>query len=364
MSSDRSGAVGEATAAAAAASTADAADAADGGLPQSAEYDAQADDPWFAPGSKVAASPGSADTYPASAEPDSDASIGADGYARQAEWFLRTGRAGLHPDSAPSWDEASARPGEDHHEVRHTAAGAPPWAGETTAVSASTPPPWENGPWPGPDGLKSPGSGDVGDNARTGNRGMDSAATESDAASVAAGNWDLDGTAAMGTPALWSARAVVTTGLIPLVVPGLVVGVLSLRQAGSQAMRRASWLAIGASVAWALIIILIVVGVSGGAPANCGSYPPAVHQAYEKAMSDLRSNAPASVQAADLESSASLANASAASAGQIGVRTALFSMANDMAQARADVLARRPIPVSLRHHLDGDAVVPAGSCSS
>ncbi|HSR85497.1 MAG TPA: hypothetical protein VLM11_15085 [Streptosporangiaceae bacterium] len=360
MSSDRSGAVGEATPAAAAASTAD---AADGGLAQSVEDDAQADDPWFAPGPKIAASPEGADAYPASAEPDSDASIGADGYARQAEWFLRTGRAGLHPDSAPSLDEASAKPAEDDHEVRHTAAGAPPWAGETTAVSASTPPPWENGPWPGPHGLKSPGSSDVGDNAQTGNRARDSAATETDAASAVADNWDVNGAAAMGTPALWSARTVVTTGLIPLVVPGLVVGVLSLRQHGNQAVRRASWLAIGASVAWALIIILIVVGVSGGAAASCGSYPAAVHQAYEKAMSDLRSNAPASVQAADLESSATLANASAASAGQIGVRTALFSMANDMAQARSDVVAGRPIPVSLRHHLDGDAVVPAGSCS-
>jgi hypothetical protein len=168
----------------------------------------------------------------------------------------------------------------------------------------------------------------------------------------------LDGTG----PVRWAPRTVLMAGLVPLVVPGLVVGFLSLRHAG-QAVRKAAWLAIGASVAWAVIIIAVVAGVSGGSASNCTGYPAAVHQAYEKVMTDMSGNATASVQAADLESAASLANSSAAAAGQIGVRTALFTMANDMVQARADVAAQRPIPAALRQHLADDGVVPAGSCS-
>jgi hypothetical protein len=104
--------------------------------------------------------------------------------------------------------------------------------------------------------------------------------------------------------------------------------------------------------------------LSGGGAQSCGGYPAAVHQAYEKALSDLSGNAPASTQAADLETAASEANANAAAAGQIGVRTALFAMANDMTQARDYVLARRPIPATLQQHLTDDGVVPAGSCAS
>jgi hypothetical protein len=332
MSSDRRGSVGDAPGPASAAATAD------GPADQDVDDDAQPDDPWFAPGPKRVeltsggTSPGEAAT---------------DGHASQTDWFLRTGRAGLHPDSEAAWDEASEEPPADHHEIRVTAAGAPPWAGETTAVSASTPPPWETGPWPGPNALRSqrarPSSGE-----QTG--------TPADAA--------LDGTGPVATPARWSARTVATAGLMPLVVPGLVLGFVSLRQAGSEAIRRASWLAIGASVAWAVIIIVIVASVSGGSAANCNGFPTAVHQAYEKALTDLRSNAPPSAQASDLETAANLANASAAAAGQIGVRTALFTMANDLAQARADVVARRPIPALLRQHLAADGAVPPGSCTS
>jgi hypothetical protein len=162
----------------------------------------------------------------------------------------------------------------------------------------------------------------------------------------------------------WPARTVVTAGLIPLVVPGLVVGILSLRQPGGRPVRTASWLAIGASIAWAVIIVLIVAGISGGSAGSCGGYPAAVHQAYEKAMTDLSDHAPVSVQAADLDTAANRANASAAAAGQISVRSALFVLANDMAQARADIVAHRPVPASLRQQLAAEGAAPTGSCAS
>jgi hypothetical protein len=80
-------------------------------------------------------------------------------------------------------------------------------------------------------------------------------------------------------------------------------------------------------------------------------------------QTDLSGHAPASVLAADLETAASLANSSAAATGQIGVRSGLFTMADDMAQARADVVAGRQIPATLQQHLTDDGVVPAGSCA-
>jgi hypothetical protein len=143
-----------------------------------------------------------------------------------------------------------------------------------------------------------------------------------------------------------------------------VIGFLSLRQAGSDAVRKAAWLSICASIAWAVIIIVIVTSVSGGSAASCTGYPAAVHQAYEKVLTDLRSNAPASAEASDLETAASLANSSAAATGQLGVRNALFTMANDLAQARADVVAGRSISAVLRQHLTADGALPSASCSS
>jgi len=206
----------------------------------------------------------------------------------------------------------------------------------------------------------------------------------SPAGSAALDGTTLDGTAPDGTalygsaqdsaglgrpgagigPDRWPPRTVVAAGLIPLVVPGLVIGFLSLRQTTSEAVRRASWLTIGASIAWAVIIIVIAASVGGGSAGGCGRYPATVQRAYEKALSDLTSNAPASVQAADFQQAASLANASAAATGQIGVRTALFSMANDMSAARGYVVAGRPISATLRQHLADDGTAPSGSCAS
>jgi hypothetical protein len=257
---------------------------------------------------------------------------------------LPTGRAGLLPESmtVESDDDESAV----SHEARVESAGAPPWAAVTPDALASMPPPWETGPWPGPEALGARGAG------------------QATAASLAR----PDGTDPRGASpppgggSRWTARTVLTAGLIPLVVPGVVLGVLSLRSSAGPAVRRAAWLAIGASIAWAVIIVVVVASTGGGAGV-CGGYPAGVRQAYQQVLSDFSKHAPRSVQAADLEIAASRANASAAAAGQVGVRTALFTMAGDMAQARADILARRPVPVALRQHIGQDGTIPAGSCA-
>jgi hypothetical protein len=407
MSSDSTGAVGDTAASAEQVTGA----AASSGGPAGPGPDDRADlaDPWFAPGPKVdttdldgdAAGADAAGAVAAAADaayPDTDGadtggpgagsaeaagaeSAGAEaagaeavnaslanGHAAvQAEWFLRTGRAGLLPDSmtVDSADDASAS-----HRERVQAAGAPPWTADTADALASAPPPWETGPWPGPGALAGAQAGveegqpDSPGAAANGVRAAGEAARG--AASLAAHPAAPDPAARGVSPAAgsrWSARTVLTAGLIPLVVPGLVLGILGLRQP-AQPVRRASWLAIGASVAWAVIIVLIIAGTVGGSAAACGGYPAAVQQAYGKAMADVRGHAPAAVQAADLETAASRANASAAAAGQIEVRTALFAMANDTAQARADIMAHRPIPAALRQHLVTDGAEPAGSCAS
>jgi hypothetical protein len=351
MSSDGTGAVGEA---ATEAEDTEAVAAPDTGSADRVTADqAQLADPWFAP-------------EPSAHRQDADgasADAAAAQTAQQAEWFLRTGRAGLMPDAMTvGWDndDATVDPPADRG-VRVEAAGAPPWAGEAADALASAPPPWETGPWPGPGGLSSL------DPAATGDAQANGSAVAGGAVNGGpSGRGSRPGTggASMAGQGRWSARTVVAAGLMPLVVPGLVLGILSLRRPSGPAVRKASWFAIGASMAWAVIIILIVAGTSGGSAPSCGTYPAAVHQAYERALADLSDHAPASVQAADLGTAANLANASAAAAGQIGVRTALFALANDMAEARADVVAQRPVPAALREHLVKDGAPPAGSCAA
>jgi hypothetical protein len=395
MSSDRTGAAGNAAA------TADSGNGASAGGDSSAEDPdvadkAQQPDPWFGPGPKIAgggwsavdsadfdpadldaANPDPANPDPANPDPanpdragahragihranaDSTAgglengAGGADAEsarhaAAQAEWFLRTGRAGLLPDSMTvSWDGDDRRPDIEGHAE---AAGAPPWASDAVAAAVSAPPPWETGPWPGP-GETAPPTGPGGANGRP-------AGTNLDAARPARGQ------GAVPVSGRWSARTVLAAGLVPLVLPGLVLGVLGLRQAGSgPAVRKASWLAIGASVAWAVVIVFLASG-SGGPAARCGGYPVAVRQVYAKAMTDLSSHASAATQVADFDVAAGRANASAAAAGQIRIRTALFAMADDMAQARADVVAHRGVPATLRQHLTQDGIAPTGSCAT
>ena len=126
---------------------------------------------------------------------------------------------------------------------------------------------------------------------------------------------------------------------MPLVVPGLVAGILGLRESPPGGpVRRAAVTAIAASLAWAVVIVVVVIAVC--------TYPAAVHQAFARAMTDISTHAPG--QAADLTLAVSRANASAAAAGQIPVRNALFALAGDLELARGDVTAGRAVPGTLR----------------
>jgi hypothetical protein len=294
----------------------------------------------------------SADVAEPSAAPDS--AEAAPEPATRTEWFLPTGRAALRPESMTiSADEDQPEPRAGYLAQIH-ASGAPPWASETTGPAAGAPP-WETGPWPGPGAGRASASGPAPDSsappAPAGSAGQPSAAPPL--------------TVPSASPP-WSPGTVLATGLVPLVIPGLVAGALSLRRSkAGDPVRRASILAIVASLAWAVIIVVLVASTSGGSAVSC-QYPAAVHQAYARAMADLSSNARASVTVADLGQAATRANVSAAATatGDITVRSALFAMTADLQQARADVVARRPVPGALRAHLAADETALIASCPS
>jgi hypothetical protein len=260
--------------------------------------------------------------------------------ATRVDWFLPGGRAGLLPESMTvSVDEAeSGQPGR-RQLAPAEAAGAPPWAAEPAGSADGAPPPWENGPWSGP-GSASPARPPAGGPDRLPRH----AGRQEDSA------WP------------WTPRAVLIAGLVPLVVPGLVVGLLGLRESRpGEPGRRASVLALAASLAWAVVIALLVATSTGGSAGGC-TYPAAVHKAYATAMADLSSNAPAATLATDLGLAASQANSAGAAAGQIQLRTALIAMAGDLQLARTDVIAKRPVPSTLRAHLAADGAALTASC--
>jgi hypothetical protein len=243
-------------------------------------------DPWFTPTSHRAA-----------AAPEGDES---------PQWFLRTGRAGLVPDSMTDTWQDEALPRVDVP-AQVEAAGTPPWGAEPTEAGAGVPPPWENGPWPG-----------HGDPRPERTHPVDASSDLSSAAPVAAA---------------------------------------SLRRRPVQL----ALAGIGAVVV-AVIIVVIVTATSGGPAGGCGAYPAAVRQAYVRAMTDLRTHAPPSVQSAAFAQAASRANASAAAAGQIAVRTAMSAMASDMNRAYADAAANRALPATLLQHLTADGTALPASC--
>jgi hypothetical protein len=331
-------------------------------------------DPWFEPEERVSPEPevGQLDGPDKTAHGKHTDAVGSEGAAgnAQAKWFLPTGRAGLLPDSiTESWDE------EPEQVVsRPVTASAPPWAGEEPTPAASKPPPWEYGPWPGPGGgdpAGRPGANggtiQISGSAGAGGPGREAVAdrTVSDGpvdGGPVQGSPVHGGPVAVGVagPAGWQAPAAVVAGLVPLVVPGLVMGILGLRRAGPGSARLAYWTAIGLSVVWAIVIVLLV---AGGSPAGgCAGYPAQVRAAYAKAMSDISSNAPAAVQAADLAAAASKANLAAAATAQIPVRAALFGMAGDLQQVKNDVVDRRPVSADVLAHLKSDGTTFPQSC--
>ena len=304
------------------------------------------DDPWFGEAPRPVVETGSVAVHGNgySDDPARDATTGqpaaADPVTSQAGWFLPGGRAALLPESMT----VSSGEGEGESEQRQqpasaAAAGVPPWAAEATGTAGGEPPPWENGPWPGPGAARSSRPpADPSDRPRQ-------PAVRQD---------ELAGP--------WTPRTVLVTGLLPLVVPGLVVGLIGLRRSGSgEPGRRASVLAVAASLAWAVVIVVVVAASAGGSSGGC-SYPAAVHQAYATAMADLSGSVSAATQEADLGLAASRANSAAAAAGEIQVRSALFAMAGDLQQARADVIANRSVPPSLRAQLSADGASLTASC--
>ncbi len=224
------------------------------------------------------------------------------------EWFLPSGRAGLVPDTmTDTWQDGTlSRPDQS---AQGEAAGSPPWGAQPTDAAGGVPPPWENGPWPG--------------------HGEPRPASRADPADVGS------------DPA-----------------PAAPVAADRLR-------RRTVQLALaGIGVVVVVVIIVVVVTATSGSPGGgCATYPAAVHQAYVRAMTDLRDHAPASVQSAAFAQAASRANASAVAAGQIAVRTAMSAMASDMNRAYADVAANRALPATLRQHLAADGTALPASCS-
>jgi hypothetical protein len=318
-------------------------------------------DPWFEPGPKLPAGNSGDDIGSEASETARGNGIDhADIGSTTAEWFLPTGRAGLSPDfvtvAAEAEDEDDTRSGSGHQ--RTTTSGAPPWAGESAGPAPATPPPWETGPWPGPRSSR---------RGRQSEQGMSGASSaQQDAGRNGAGR--LGG----GSPGggqqqppggLGSPRAILVAGFLPLVIPGLVLGALGLgRSSAGEPTRRASLTAIYTSLIWAVIIAVIVVVSGSGGPSGSCSYPAAVHQAYVRAMDDLGGSTTASAQAADLRAAVSKANAAAAATGQIPVRSALFALADDLEQARSDVVAGKSVPAALRQRLTTDGTALTRAC--
>jgi hypothetical protein len=233
--------------------------------------------------------------------------------SRPDEWFLRTGRAGLLPDSVSEiWDD------EDTHVfARPDTASAPPWAGDQQDQPVEEPPPWESGPWPGP-GEERPARPPK----SAGGQPQIRQKTSDD------GNWQ--------------ATAALVTGILPLVVPGAVLGVLGLRRARTAGTGQIpSWIGIGLSAIWAVILIAIVASGGSSGPACSSSSQAAVSGAVSTVLRDLGTSAPQSTVAADLEQAMSQANAAAAGAQQVSARSAYVTLTTGLDRALATVQGSR-----------------------
>lgn len=302
-------------------------------------------DPWFEPVRRADSPPAS--NGHAGNLGDVDGEWAGNDARHADEWFLRTGRAGLQPESMTvSWDDGET--GEATAQRRYEAAGAPPWAADVVQTDGE-PPPWESGPWPEP-GEKRAGGAASGA-SRPVTAGGRTAAPARQPQSGLAGNWQ--------------ARAALLTGILPLLVPGIVFGVLGLRRSRAVgAGQAASWGGIALSVAWAAVIGFLVFGTGGSTPGGC-SVPRGVNAAYSRVMNDLNGGAAKSAQTLDLSTAARQANSAAAYADQLPLRNALFAMARDLEQAQSDVAGRtHRVPAALRQKLGADGAALTSACKS
>lgn len=229
--------------------------------------------------------------------------------SRADEWFLRTGRAGLLPDSVNEvWDD------EDTHVfARPDTASAPPWAGDQQDQAVEEPPPWESGPWPGP-GEERPAR----PSRSAGGQPQIQRKTSDD------GNWQ--------------ATAALVAGVLPLVLPGAVLGVLGLRRARTAGTGQIpSWIGIGLSAIWAVILIVVLASGGSSGPDCSSSSRAAVSGAVSTVLRDLGTSAPRSTVTADLEQAMSQANAAAAGAQQVSIRSAYVTLTTGLDRALATV---------------------------
>jgi hypothetical protein len=247
--------------------------------------DAAAFDPWFEPAR-------------------SDAAAGGVEVSDDTGWFLRTGRAGLLPDSiTESWEES------EPEQERLETAGAPPWAGDRATAATDAPPPWESGPWPGPGEQPQPAA--------------TAGSTPASPAAADTGNWQA--TAAAGV------------SILPLVLPGLALGTIGLRRARVTGTgRAASWLAIGISLIWAVILTVWLASSGGTTASACGGYENAVSIQVSQVLRDLAAGAPQTVLTADLRQAITQANNAAAQAQQVTARDAMATLTARLQQVAAD----------------------------
>lgn len=289
---------------------------------ETAANDAPPQDPWF-----------ESDQQPGGTQPADGLELGPGGDLHDTGWFLRTGRAGLMPDSmTETWEETG------HSIERPETSAAPPWAGDRAEQDAGAPPPWESGPWPGP--------GEDGPNQQPA-AGTDGHAVVSPAAADT-GNWQ--------------ATAAVGAGLVPLVLPGLILGVIGLRRSQVTGTgRTASWLAIGLSVIWAAILIVWLASAGGTAAGGCGSYQNAVSIQVSQVLHDLATGAPQTVLTADLRQAITQANSAAAQAQQVTARDAMATLTAGLQQ----VAAEGSRSATARHQqVAADAAAMASACKA
>jgi hypothetical protein len=276
--------------------------AANGQLAQHADQDpdaaihlAPAPDPWFDPSPRAAG------------QSDGGVAIAAPSDSHQAEWFLPTGRAALLPGSmTESWEQTA------HQVDRPEIAAEPPWAGERAAAGSEEPPPWESGPWPGPGEARPPGQ------------------------SAPAGAGEHPVAAQAPAPAQqgnWQAGAALATGILPVVVPGVVLGILGLRRASVTGTGRLwSWLGIGLSVIWAVILIVQLAG-GGQSGQACGGYQGDVNQPVSLVLRDLAGSAPPRALDQDLQRAISKVNSAAADEQVVAARDVMVSLTAGLQQA-------------------------------
>ena len=296
----------------------------DSGLDQETAADVdELRDPWFEPEPRGAGRAADGQDEPDGGDPHGAASS-------QAEWFLPAGRVGLLPDSmTESWDDRG------HAIARPETAGAPPWAGDRAGPAREAPPPWESGPWPGP-GEERPHHVAAAD------------------ASPALSPADAD-------TGNWQASAALGAGLLPVVVPGLLLGMLGLRRARVTGTgRTAAWLAIAFSAIWAAILVVWLASAGGTASGACGGYQNDVNYPVSQVLHDLATAAPPSVLSADLHLAITRANSAAAQAVQVPARNAMATLTAGLQQVAAEGSSASD---AVRHQqVAADADALAGAC--